>query len=467
MAVSPSPADSAPFPPAPATGAVQKSKKAAPPFLAIAVIALCLIILAAVGILVVYPQINSARHWRKGVDAIERYNLVEAREHLAKCLEVWRSSGETHFLMARTCRRAGDLDAAREYLQKAKRLKWVPEQIQLESYLIQAQTLLVPWVEEKLRASLQDGHPEERFILEALVMGCLQGNLFKKALQWTTVWVEHHPDDWEARYWNGSVFQAGLRYEWAIREFQKALELNAHIPALHFFLAQAYMLNGQYRDALPHFQEYLDSDANNAVALLDLARCQRSEGLTEEARATLEKLFAVHPEDEGGYLLAAQLALEEDNFKAARDWLDKALRLDPDDRLVNQEMATVLRHEATALEHDNLKPEAEAKKKEAQLYEKKNQDLTTAANRIRDIRLELLAGPDNVTLRTEAGTTLMAVGQNDEALHWLISALLVDPNHRPAKDALGICLKKLGDRKLEDLYQPIIRGQGRTSFQNP
>jgi hypothetical protein len=81
--------------------------------------------------------------------------------------------------------------------------------------------------------------------------------------------------------------------------------------------------------------------------------------------------------------------------------------------------------------------------------------------------LELLAGPDNAIRRTEAGTTLMAVGQNDEALHWLISAILVDPNHQPAKDALGKCLKKLGDHKLEEFYQPIIRGQGKTSFQNP
>jgi tetratricopeptide (TPR) repeat protein len=326
---------------------------------------------------------------------------------------------------------------------------------------------LKPWVEEKLQRSLQDGNSEERFILEALVVGCLQANLFQKAFQWTTVWVEHHPDDWEAHFWNGWVLQVGMRYEPALREFQKALQLNTHITSLHFFLAQAYMLNGQHRDAVPHFQEYVKSEPANPAALLGLARCQSSEGLAKDARATLERLFAFYRGDAEAYLLEAQMDLEEGNFKAARDWVEKALRLDPDDRLANQDMARVLRHEGTALENENRKPQAEAKKKEAQLYEKKNQDIANAAMRISDIRLELLDGPDNVVLRTEAGSTLMRVGQNEEAFRWLISALLIDPNHQAAKDALGKCLNNLGDQKLKDLYQPIIRGQRKAYFQNP
>jgi tetratricopeptide (TPR) repeat protein len=435
--------------------------------LALAVIALCLAILAAVGFLVVYPQIKGARHWRQAQEAIDRYDLQQARKHLKECLDIWPSSGETEFLMARTCRRAGDLDAAREHLQRAKRLNWVAQQVQLESYLLQAQTLLAPWVEEKLRGILQDGHPEERFILEALVMGCLQGNLLKRALQWTTVWVEHHPDDWEARFWNGRVMEAGLAYSLAAKEFQKAVELNPSHPGLQFHLAQVYLLDGHFSQSLPHFREYVQSDPDNPVALLGLARCLQSEALAEETRATLDKLFAVQPDDVGGYMLEAKLALEEDQFQAAKDWLDKALSRDPYDREANQDMARILRHQAAALENDNRKPEAEEKKKQAERFEKKDREISNATRRIADIVHELLEKPGNPALLTEAGTTLMAVGRNDEAFRWLIGALRLDPNHQPAKEALRNCLQRLGDRRLEELYQPILRERPKTPFPAP
>jgi tetratricopeptide (TPR) repeat protein len=435
--------------------------------LALAVIGLCLAILATVGVFVVYPQIDGVRHWRKAQEAIDRYDLTQALEHLQKCLEIWPSSGETEFLMARTCRRAGDLEGARDHLQKAKRLNWVAQQIQLESYLIQAQTLLEPWVEEKLNGLLQGGHPEERFILEALVMGCLQGNLLKRALQWTTVWVEHHPDDWEARFWNGRVLEAGLAYPLAAKEFQKAVELNPSHPGLQFHLAQVYLLDGHFSQALPHFQEYVQSDPDNPVALLGLARCLQSEGLAEETRTILDKLFAVQPADAGGYVLEAKLALEEDQFQAAKDWLDKALSRDPYDREANQDMARVLRHQAAALENDNRKREAEEEKKQAERFEKKDREISNATRRFVDIVHELLEKPGNPALLTEAGTTLMAVGRNDEAFPWLIGALRLDPDHKPAKEALGKCLKKLGDRTLEELYQPILKEQAKTSFPEP
>jgi tetratricopeptide (TPR) repeat protein len=464
MAVSPLSGSNPSSPPAPAEAVAKKRRKDAPAFLALAVIALCLILLAAIGIFVVYPQINGARHWRQAQEAIDRYDLTHAREHLEKCLAIWPSSGETEFLMARTCRRAGDLDAARDHLQTAKRLNWVPQQIQLESHLIHAQIRLEPWVEEKLRGFLQDGHPEERYILEALVMGCLQGNLFKRALEWTTVWVEHHPDDWEAHYWNGSALEAGLAFEKAAKEFEKAIALNSENPGLHFHLAQAYWLNGRAGDALLHFQEYVQSRPDNPAALLGLARCHQAEGLPEEARQTLRKLFDLHPDDAGGLLLEAKLALEEDNFPAAKEWLEKALQSDPYDREANQDMARVLRHEATALENENRKQEAERKKQLAERYEKRDQEIAAATNRIAEIVRELMQRPANAALLTEAGATLMSMGRNDEAFRWLIGAWMLDPNHQPAKEALAKCLRRLGDRKLEELYQPLLNE--RASFQD-
>jgi tetratricopeptide (TPR) repeat protein len=466
MAVSPSNTGSPPPPPAPAAQPALKSNKYAPPVLAIGVIALCLIIIGSMGIMVVYPQINAYIHWRKAQQAIDYFDLPLAQEHLKKCLQVWKSSGETEFLMARTCRRADDLDAARDHLKKAKALNWVDQQIQLEYLLIQGQTVLLPWVEERLKGLLKEGHQDDRYILEALTLGCLKWNFYKKAYQWATVWVEQHPDDWEGNFYYAQVLQAGLRYELAAEQYEKALELNPYFPEIHLHLAQVYLLDGRFQEALPHFQEYLKHDANDRTALLGLARCLRSDAKPEEARAMLEKLFAVRPEDVGGFLLEAQLALEEDNYKGAQEWLRKGLRVDPHDRLTNQNMATALRHEAAALRGENRRAEADEKETEAKEFEERNQEINKAYMRVEDISRELLEKPDDVILRTEAGTTLMKIGQNQEAFHWLISALLLNNNHKPARDSLKECLRKKGDRKLLESYRSILEDQGNASPTN-
>ena len=444
---------------APDGGLAVKPKKRVPLVLTIGVIALCLIVIGSVGTLVVYPQINAAYHWRGAQEAIDHFDLAAAQEHLAKCLQVWTASGKTEFLMARTCRRAGDVGSAREHLKKAKSLNWVDQQIQLEYLLIQAQTLVVPQVEEKLKELLKEGHQDDRLILEALVIGSLQGNFFKKAYQWTTIWVEQHPDDWEGRFYYASVLQAGLRYDVAAREYEKALELNPYFPDIHLQLAQVYLMDRRAQDALPHFQEYLNHDPTDDMALLGLAQCLRSEGKPEEARAVLQKLFVVHPQEVGGFLLEAQLDLEEDNYKGAQEWLRKVLRVDPDDRLSNLNMAMALRHEAAVLRGENRQEEADLKQKQAKEFEDRNQRVTQAYMRVEDINKELLEKPDDVILRTEAGTLLMKVGQNREACHWLISALLLNPQHQPAKDSLKQCLDKLGwyQAFLEDRRNPLSR----------
>ena len=436
---------------APNAGPSAKSKKYVPPVLAYAVIALCLIVTGSIGLIVVYPQIKAAYHWRRAQEAIDRFDLAKAKEHLSKCSEVWTSSGETEFLMARTCRRAGDVDSARQHLKKAKHLNWVAEQIQLEYLLIQAQTALLPSVEERLKGLLTEGHQDDRLILEALVVGSFQGHFLQKAYQWSTVWVEQHPDDWEARFYYASALEGGLRHdipdanEMAAIEFQKALELNPYFPDIHLHLAQVFLLNNRSRDALPHFQEYLNHHPNDPLALLGLARCWRSAGEPEEARATLERLFAAHPEDVGGYLLEAQLDLEEDNYKGAQEWLGNALRLDPDDRLSNQNMATALRQEAVALRSENRHQEADEKEKEAKEFEDRSQRIRQAYRRVEDINRKLLQKPDDVGLRTEAATLLMSVGQKQDALRWLTSALLINPQYKPANDALKEFLRRFGE----------------------
>src|SRR5260370_39240884 len=115
-------------------------RKYAPPMLAFPIIGLCLVVIGGVLYWIVYPQIRAEYHWRQAQKAIFNYDLARGQEHLERCLEVRPTDGEVLFVMARTMRREGKLEEARDYLRRASQQRWVPDQIKLEVLLIKAQT---------------------------------------------------------------------------------------------------------------------------------------------------------------------------------------------------------------------------------------------------------------------------------------------------------------------------------------
>src|SRR5262249_34684840 len=73
---------------------------------------------------------------------------------------------------------------------------------------------------------------------------------------------------------------------------------------------------------------------------------------------------------------------------------------------------------------------------------------------------EVALHPQDAALRYEAGAILLRLGQEQQAARWLVSALLLEPDHQPSKAALADCLEKLGDPKLAGTYRPLLGGAG-------
>jgi tetratricopeptide (TPR) repeat protein len=413
-------------------------------YLAATVVVVCLGVIGGVGWFIVYPQLAYGRHARHAQQALEARDFSRARVHLERCLEQRPNSGETHFLLARTCRRAGDFDAARTHLKEAGRVGWPAALIDLEGLLMQAQAGAVGPVEPTLRRFLGSRPDQQQAILEALTVGCLQSNYLDRAYHWATTWADRYPEDWQARFWRGQVLERGLRYDLAVQDFEQALAGRPDHAETHVRLADVLFWRGRYAEALVHFEAYLQTDPDHPAALLGLARCQRALNPPEVARATLARLLARHPEHAGGCLLRGQLELDADNPDEALVWLRRAVASAPHDMEANQALATVLRR---------LMREEEAK-----LYERKKQQIEEDLRQMERLTKEILTNPDNVSLRYEAGTTLLRLGQEQQALRWLFSALLLDRHHEPTTKAVAECLQKLGDPKLLEYYRRIVEG---------
>jgi len=452
MAVSPAPASDSSTPTSnPSEAPKPIRKKEAPPLLALSVIAVCILVIGGVAALVVYPEVRAKYHWEQAKkDIADNYlagteNRLGAEKHLEECLKVWKTDGEVHFALARVSRRIGKFDQALKHLQKAKQHNWLTSQIKLENLLLKAQSGYLPDATKQLETILQEGHQDDVYILEALIIGCIQTNFFSDANGWATIWIRQHPDDWLARYWHGVILEGANQHALAKEEYQKAIELNPNGFDTHLRLAEVLMHEKSLKEAMAHYEKALASDPENPAALLGLARCQQTFSTPDATKATLNRLIELHPESIGAYSLYSKLAIEEFRPQEALEWLIKAQAVDPNDRITNQKLVEILHQ----LNRDD----------EARQIERRMQEQERQLTRLDDINKELLSQPKDVVLRNEAGSILLQLGKPEKALHLFFSAFLIDRKNQPAKEGMQKCLQKMGDKELIERYRVPLSEQ--------
>lgn len=396
---------------------------------------LCALVLALAGYWGIYPQLNGYRHWRHAQIALDRLDLPGARQDLEVCAAIWPESGETHFRLARVCRRTDDFNAARAELREAKRLHWVDEQIQLEYLLLEAQTGAIPSVGSGLALILGNGHPDEPLIFEALIRGCLESRFLSKAGRWGTIWVKRHPEDWHAHWWNGQAQDSLDNTALALRNYKTVVSTAPYFADAHLALGNVLFHEGRLQDALSEFQEAVQQKPDHAGALLGLAQCQRDlPSMSQDATATLDHLLALYPEHVAALLLRGQLELDADRAQVALPYFLKAGELAPGDRSVAHSLSTVYSrlHDLAA----------------ADRYEKRYRELEGLYRRLGRVLTETRTDDRNADLRAEAGNIYLQLDQPADALHWLISALLINRDNVQARQGLEKCLRSLGDPQL-------------------
>jgi predicted Zn-dependent protease len=404
--------------------------------------ALGLAALAGLGAYLAYPLIVSAHHERRARQALEQQDLATARSRLAHSLALRPGRASAHFLLAQTLRREGELDGAREHREAARALGWKEGELRLEELLTQAQSGAVAPVERTIHLYLADGTGDPQLIFEALARGCLQGQLVERAYHYSGLWTQRFPDSWHARFWHGRVLEQGLRHDLAAEAYGQVLAQKPDHLEAQLRRGEVLRRGGRPAEALAHLETYVRHRPEDPAGLLALARCQRALRPPAEARATLDRLFALPGEHHEGWLLRGQLELNADRPGEALTWLEKAERRLPHDRELNLALSVTL--------HQLRRP-AEAKR-----YEQRHREIERDLQRMEELTKAILARPDDVSLRYEAGTTLVRLGQDDQAIRWFVSALLLGPRHQPTRQALAACIQRLGDPKLADAYRAVL-----------
>ena len=379
--------------------------------------------LASVALAGVYGW--AAFSWRRAQADFAAKRYDEAGRRLEFCRRVWPRDASLLLLSAKASRRAGDLESAETYLDRYYATH--PEsrdEAQLETLLLRAQagddSAITP-----LFALVEEGHPQSAAILELVSLNYILRLRYQLANDSLTKWVEVFPDQALPYDWRGWVYERTASPALALRDYQKALELDPKQSLVRLRLVELLLDQKKVTEVAPHLEvlSRLEPDRVEVTARLGILRFL--EGRSQEARHLLEAAEAkLDPTDVTPSVYLARLDVQEGKGADAERRLRRVAAVDPSDSDARFVLIAALRLQgkeaeaaAAAVEQDGIRAR----------NERVNELLRDRADRPD-------ATPDEWS---EVGRLFLEMAMEPRALYWFDKALARDPNHQATHRVLA------------------------------
>jgi RNA polymerase sigma factor (sigma-70 family) len=321
-------------------------------------------------------------------------------------------------------------------------------------------------VEPFLRREIRENHPESARILEALTKGYLRVYRLHDALWSADEWVKRWPDDAQAHYWRGRVYEQIPDLPWAsgtvvqtngswgndvvivynptaAAEYRRAVELDPELDAAHLRLGEHLLANSAPQEASAQFERLRQRHPKDPAVRLGLARCALALGKPDESRKLLADLLAESPHDAPALAERGKLALEEGQLPDAEKWLRQSLALAPEDRQANYLLSQCLA--------------GLGKPDEARQYREKLRRIEAEQTGLRGLVRKTVDSPNDAAPWTEGGKLLLRTGREREGLAWLLHAVRLDAHYRPANQALADYYQRTGKKELTEKYRALAQ----------
>jgi tetratricopeptide (TPR) repeat protein len=380
--------------------------------------------LAAGGLALASPHVRAWYHFRAGRAELGRFHNPQAIRHFKVCLHVWPNDPDTLLFAARAARRAHGYAEAERLLEKYEQARGLDDALTLEQLLLSAERR-VDRVADLCWHYVEQGHPDAPLILEALTRGYLRQYRLAEARRCLNYWLEKQPDSAQALCLEG-LFH--LDYEHARtaaeKSYRRALEVDPDHEEARLGLAVALIDARNVAEAAEHLERLRQSQPDNLPVQVGLAECREAMGDKAEALRLLDGVLAQQPQFAPALSQRGQLALENGQSEEAEAWLRQALSYNPMDHRARYNLILCLR---------NSGKEEEAEREQRDLRQRE-EDLARF-NEI--VTKDMLEKPRDPALHCALGQLLLRGGQREEGLRWLQSALTLDPQYAPARQALA------------------------------
>ena len=277
-------------------------------------------------------QAWGAQQFQAAELSLARRDFAQAEKHLTNCLRVWPNDAQTLLLAAQTARRAGARADAFARLKAAERASAVREAVILERDLLQMQGGDLSQVERYLEiAQRHPDHPAAPLILEAAIVGCLQAMDLARARSVLNIWEKKHrttADQTSLWSWRGELEIRAGRVDAAADCFRTAIQLDPANRGARLGLVQI-LAHSSPDEAVEHLSVLLEADPADPHARYQHAVALRNLGQLEDATVATEQLLSRAPEHVEGLVLRGRIAMDQQQFEEAGQWLRRAEGLEP------------------------------------------------------------------------------------------------------------------------------------------
>ena len=377
-------------------------------------------------------QLWTLRHYRMAREALVRWDFDAAEHHLGQCANIWWfRPGEVRLLQARTARLAGHHDQAAALLHECRELGVADESLELEHDLLRALQGDLASVEDALVRRVLHGHSETVAILEVLTPLYLKSYRLPLARECIHRWLEREPNRLQAWILSAQVSERLRSREDTFASYRRVVELDPeNLPARLTFAGLVCEHDGP-QQALAHF-DYVRSRRGAVLeVLVGLAHCRRLLGETHLARRLLDKALALRPQNGAALAERSRLAFQSESAAEAERWFRRAIAVTPFEKDVVYGLYQCL---------ERLGRHREAEEVSARL-----KHIDADLERLAGLTRQLAHDPRSPGLRCEMGLVLMRNGQEAEAVRWLESALLEDPEDAGTHQALREYYERKGN----------------------
>jgi predicted Zn-dependent protease len=369
-------------------------------------------------------------HSRAARKALDRLDLDEAQRHLDLAVRARPRNAAIRLLAARTARRRGMPELAEQHLAVYEKLQGVNSESALEQALLAAQEGELSEVEGPLAELLKKNGPETPLILEALAQGYLSTTHLEEAMKCVQALLQRQPDHPYALVLRGRIQEVSNRDDQAVKDFERALELQPALDKARLRLAETLSRLGRVREAVGQYDCLRRRLPGNAEVTLGLARCDHDLHELAEAQRLLDELLAAQPDLVPALVERGRLALRMGQPAQAEEGLRRAVALAPYDR------------DAYLILHFCL--EAQGKDSEAAACLARMKAIETETTHAAALMRKVADVPHDPALRYEIGAILLRRGDAGQGLRWLYSALQEDPRHGPTHAALADYYQRTG-----------------------
>jgi tetratricopeptide (TPR) repeat protein len=380
-----------------------------------------------------WPHARAWNDLRSARSALGRFDPLAAKESLDNCLRTWPNNVESHLLASRAARQQGDFaEAHRELSICQKLVGGSNDEIALEWALQQASGGAPSEVEEYLQQQAQLNPALAPLVWEALAQGYLRIYRILDAMATLDHWLALDPSNLHALELRGRAYQAGKGAKKAADDFRRVLEMDPTRDDARHRLVICLLDTGGYEEALTNLEYLQRRKPDDLDVQVRVARCYNMLERGDEARKRLDDLLAAHPDHAMALRTRAYFALLDDRPELAESLLRRTLKVWPEDYYTNHLLSQAL--------------QKQAKTDEAQAQSKVAEQVKEVAERLGDLRSRKMSErPLDPALHYEMGTLLLRAGHKEVGESWLLSALSLDPNYRPAHAALADYYESQGD----------------------